>query len=158
MHESIWVKTLTSSSNLNVHIPIHISERLYVCGKCDRRFPTASNLLRHERIHTGQRPYPCLKCDKRFVTSSHLKNHEKWHAKGRPYPTQHACETWGKSFQYASHLRDHTFIHTGKQPNTSEARGWYLKRGRVYVCMRMQWKSSMLVWGKSMGVCLSVRL
>ncbi|XP_068214795.1 uncharacterized protein [Palaemon carinicauda] len=104
--------TFTNSSNLRIHMKIHLGVRPYVCSECGKSFIQSSNLKTHKRIHTGERPYKCTECGQTFSRSSHLVGHKRIHTGEKPY----ICGICGVAFYTSSHMRNHVRRHTGEKP------------------------------------------
>lgn len=111
--------TFTNSSNLRIHIKIHLGVRPFVCTECGKSFIQSSNLKAHNRIHTGERPYKCSECGQTFSRSSHLVGHKRTHTGERPY----ICGICGEAFYTSSHMRNHVRRHTGEKPYVCQVCG-----------------------------------
>lgn len=53
------------------------------CPVCMKTLSSFSNLKVHMRSHTGERPYPCDICGKKFTRREHMKRHTLVSARGR---------------------------------------------------------------------------
>ncbi|KAJ1357489.1 hypothetical protein KIN20_015651 [Parelaphostrongylus tenuis] len=91
----------------------HFDERL-TCGECGRKFGSVSGLNLHKHVVHRNRIFMCMYegCDHPgFKSRKALTEHIcSVHTNVRPY----VCETCGKAFVSASHLRRHTFTHSSE--------------------------------------------
>ncbi|NXS57853.1 ZN708 protein, partial [Brachypteracias leptosomus] len=65
----------SASSTPNHPRGIHISEKLYVCPDCGKRFGTTFALTRHRLEHTEEKPFTCADCGQSFRVLSRLTRH-----------------------------------------------------------------------------------
>ncbi|CAM9765918.1 unnamed protein product [Lampetra planeri] len=106
-------KRLQTQSSLLQHMEVHAGAHEYVCGECNRTFPSHSTLKRHLRSHTsGEHPYECEFCGSCFRDEAILKNHKRLHTGEKPYE----CNGCGKKFSLKHQLETHYRVHTGEKP------------------------------------------
>lgn len=103
-------KTFKTTSNLNVHVRIHCSERKFVCNTCKKSYKYSTQLINHKRLHTGEKPFGCYhkSCEKTFAQLGQLTKHVRVHTGESPYE----CKVCLKRFKRGYHLRTHLKLHT----------------------------------------------
>ncbi|XP_065207323.1 zinc finger protein 658B-like [Planococcus citri] len=102
-------------AHLKDHKKVHSSQERYKCSACDKSFAEGTARRKHERrAHDGVRNVTCGYCDQPFSLESvlsHIRsNHPERLTSGRP--KSHKCNTCGKSYYRAYHLRDHEKVHS----------------------------------------------
>ena len=80
---------------------MHIGEKQYECGHCNKSFVHKGDLTKHSMIHTGEKPYECEICKKTFSAS--LTDHKRVHTGEKPY----SCDVCHKSYAQNSALSRH---------------------------------------------------
>jgi len=98
-------------TNLITHAKVHTDQALE-CEYCHKKFGRKTNYIEHLRIHTNERPYKCRYCGKGFKQNHGWRDHERTHTKEKP----HVCEICGKGFTVGHNLTVHKRIHTGEKP------------------------------------------
>uniref|UniRef100_A0A9J8D610 C2H2-type domain-containing protein n=1 Tax=Cyprinus carpio carpio TaxID=630221 RepID=A0A9J8D610_CYPCA len=58
-------KSFTQKIGLELHMPIHASEKPFTCSKCEKSFWCKKNLMDLIRVHTRDKPFMCDQCGKR---------------------------------------------------------------------------------------------
>lgn len=58
---------------------VHMSDSLFCCEYCNKKFRFQSNLIVHQRVHTGESSFKCTNCDFTCVEAIKLKKHMKLH-------------------------------------------------------------------------------
>lgn len=105
---------LSNLDNLTMHMAsVHLDEirvpnfSLFVCGYCEKEFPTKDGLRTHMKLHSEVKPSPkfvCETCGKEFPAMSKLKKHSLTHSGIKPF----ACSLCVKTFSQACNLKKHT--------------------------------------------------
>ncbi|XP_062333876.1 zinc finger and BTB domain-containing protein 26-like [Osmerus eperlanus] len=88
----------------------HLSERAYLCRRCDQVFQHLDSYVRHLREH---RQYLCLLCGRSFSQKSNLTRHVRVHTGVKPFQ----CPLCHKTFSQKATLQDHLNLHTGDKPH-----------------------------------------
>lgn len=57
----------------------HMTDALFCCEYCNKKFRFQSNLIVHQRVHTGESTFKCTSCDFTCVEAIKLKKHMKLH-------------------------------------------------------------------------------
>ncbi|KAH3736858.1 hypothetical protein DPMN_043433 [Dreissena polymorpha] len=105
----ICKKTISSRSNLRVHMMIHTREQPHTCPYpgCGKKFTQRSPLQRHMAIHSGEKPWRCDTCGKSFTRQDDLVTHIRVHTGEKPYK----CQECGKNFSQRGSLLTHQKMH-----------------------------------------------
>ncbi|XP_063815005.1 zinc finger protein 845-like isoform X2 [Pseudophryne corroboree] len=108
-------KTFGSTTELRIHVNVHLGIRPHKCKECDMAYGTAADLLRHTRsAHTLEKPFRCCYCDYASVEANRMKVHIRSHTGERPY----TCSLCSFATTDAFKLRRHMRTHTGEKPYT----------------------------------------
>uniref|UniRef100_S4RDB1 Zinc finger and BTB domain containing 16a n=1 Tax=Petromyzon marinus TaxID=7757 RepID=S4RDB1_PETMA len=105
-------KRLQTQSSLLQHMEVHAGAHEYVCGECNRTFPSHSTLKRHLRSHTsGEHPYECEFCGSCFRDEASLKHqletHYRVHTGEKPFECK-LCHQRSRDYSaMIKHLRTH---------------------------------------------------
>uniref|UniRef100_A0A336LNI0 CSON005640 protein n=1 Tax=Culicoides sonorensis TaxID=179676 RepID=A0A336LNI0_CULSO len=76
----------------------HLSDSLYCCDFCNKKFRFQSNLIVHQKVHTGDSTFKCSNCDFTCVEGIKLKKHMKLH-KNSEEKTETNSSTEDEEFQ-----------------------------------------------------------
>lgn len=110
-------KIFKTYSNRSAHaVTMHRPGQLgiFICGYCQKSFPTRKKLVRHIPRHVAKEKYNCGFCDRSFSNHSSHKIHENKH-RGTIAPV-HQCQICLKSYQYSQSLNRHLKnVHTDKK-------------------------------------------
>ncbi|CAJ1070902.1 zinc finger and BTB domain-containing protein 26-like [Xyrichtys novacula] len=87
-----------------------ITQRPYLCRRCDRVFQDLSSYLGHLKEH---RQYLCLVCGEGFSQKSSLSLHIQVHTGAKLF----RCPLCHKTFFHKATLQDHLNVHTGDKPH-----------------------------------------
>lgn len=87
-----------------------LTQRPYLCRRCDRVFQHLESYVGHLKEH---RQYLCLLCGEAFSQKSHLCRHIRIHTGVKPY----RCPLCHETFSQRAPLQDHLDLHTGDGPN-----------------------------------------
>lgn len=80
---------------------------LFICGYCEKEFPTKIGLRTHIKLHSEVKPSPkfvCETCGKEFLALSKLKKHSLTHSGIKPF----ICSLCAKAFSQVCNLKKHT--------------------------------------------------
>ncbi|XP_061111859.1 zinc finger protein 668 [Conger conger] len=104
--------SLTSRSQLELHLRCHAGERGFRCPRCGWESPAWGKMERHWRAHGrrgGGRPHRCPLCARAFRTVEARDAHRRRHARRRGDPVRCArCPVWCRSPQERElHARCH---------------------------------------------------
>ena len=61
--------------NLTSHMQSHITEKLFKCERCGKKFRTEEKLTLHHRVHWDIKPYFCKGCDVGFSRGEYYRLH-----------------------------------------------------------------------------------
>ena len=84
------------------------TRRSPTCPVCKKTLSSFSNLKVHMRSHTGERPYACDQCPYACAQSSKLNRHRRMHGLGPSGPRfacPHCCVPFGLRATLDKHLR-----------------------------------------------------
>ncbi|XP_075032554.1 uncharacterized protein LOC142094377 isoform X2 [Mixophyes fleayi] len=108
-------KTFGSTTELRLHVNVHLGIRPHKCRECDMSYGTAADLLRHTRsAHTFEKPFQCCYCDYASVEANRMKVHIRSHTGERPF----ICSLCPFATTDTFKLRRHMRTHTGEKPYT----------------------------------------
>ncbi|XP_037037582.1 gastrula zinc finger protein XlCGF52.1-like [Bradysia coprophila] len=99
-------------STLKQHLLIHSGVRKFECNECGRKFTDSSTLYKHKQTHSNDRPFACHLCHQRCSRKSTLERHLKTHSSEKSF----TCNICDKKFSRNSTLNHHKLIHNGVNP------------------------------------------
>lgn len=97
---------------LKAHKKIHaelVSQMLFSCSKCKRRFHKQSTLQKHIQKHLTSRKYPCPVCGEEFEMKSSLHLHIKKHPRGK-FCCRYCDQRFSKIDGYMRHVDKHAVV------------------------------------------------
>jgi len=83
-----------------------VSEKLFTCQTCGKRFFTNARLRYHCLLHK-KKPFACKQCPKTFTYLILLERHEIWHKNGGDRNAPYECKTCNKTFPCKRYLNRH---------------------------------------------------
>ncbi|VDI39145.1 Hypothetical predicted protein [Mytilus galloprovincialis] len=127
----ICFRTLSSKSNLERHMDVHLREpvynRTFKCQICGKTFGKFSRYESHTQTHNSDinndNKFRCGVCGRVEKGKRDFENHMRVHTGTRPYN----CDICDRSFKQKSHLRRHSRVHTGES-------ALYKYKGKIIQC------------------------
>ena len=102
-------KRYSSKKSLNQHMNIHDKSKGFKCDVCFKVFPYRSKLKTHYRTHTGVKPFACQACDRKFALKGDLVRHQATHSDVRSFKCSICPE--GRFFKTNDGLTNHMVYH-----------------------------------------------
>lgn len=86
----------------------------FMCDQCNSVLSSQFALREHQAaIHNTERIYMCERCGKDFPTKKRLQTHLRSHLFGSKHSVSYACAQCGKEFKKKETLRNHLAVHSG---------------------------------------------
>ena len=99
--------TFPFPSRLRDHqMAMHLGERPFVCGVCQKTFILAGNLKSHQAVHSEELPFACTQCPKKFRHVGSMYRHQTVHSK-----VEHVCPYCAMAFLQKESLTKHVRRH-----------------------------------------------
>ena len=102
-------KRYLSKGSLNQHMNSHNESNAFKCDVCLKVFSYKSKLKIHYRTHTGEKPFACKICNKKFTQKGQLVQHQATHSEVRSFKCSICPE--GRFFKTKHQLTIHMVYH-----------------------------------------------
>ena len=86
-----------------------LTEKVYECDVCFKKFSCISALKAHYRTHTGEKPFACEICGRKFAKKCNLVQHQATHSKVKSFKCSICPE--GRFFKTKVGLNNHMVFH-----------------------------------------------
>ena len=109
-------KKFPFSSDRDVHLVSHDTEKKHVCATCNKDFFMKSDLTKHEKMHL-QISLKCNQCEYSSTDEHNLKAHRRSHSNLMPY----MCSKCLSLFKFHTQLKRHTSKLCPKEEATDDS-------------------------------------
>ncbi|XP_057320636.1 zinc finger protein 271-like [Microplitis mediator] len=100
------------ANQLEIHMGIHVSDKLHHCPVCQVNFYQFHFLKRHMRTHTSDKKYTCEICQEEFDWPQFLEEHNK---RCFAVDNPHMCDICQAEFSTSYKLKQHARTHSKKK-------------------------------------------